>query len=49
MITTLDISAAHASFSEVIARIEQGESVILTQSGLPVARLIPYSANTAAS
>lgn len=49
MTTTPEISDAHASFSEVIARIEQGESVILTQSGLPVARLIRYSINTAAS
>lgn len=49
MTTTLEISAAQASFSEVIAHVEQGESVILTQSGKPVAQLIPYSADAATS
>jgi len=42
MTTILEIAAAQASFSEVIANVEQGESVILTQSGIPVARLIPH-------
>lgn len=44
MTTIIEIATAEASFFDFIARVEQGERVILTQSGIPVAQLVPYSA-----
>jgi prevent-host-death family protein len=41
MTTTLEVTAAQASFFDLIDRVEHGESVILTQSGVPVACLVP--------
>jgi prevent-host-death family protein len=46
MTTTLDIAAAQASFFDLIDRVEHGDSVILTQSGIPVAQLLPYTPTT---
>lgn len=42
MTTTLEITAAQASFFDLIDRVEHGESVILTQSGVPVACLVTW-------
>ena len=32
--------------SEVIARVKKGESVLVTERGRPVGRIVPLSANT---
>ena len=48
MTTTLEIADAEASFLDLMTKVEQGESVILTQSGIPVAQLVPYSAELGA-
>jgi prevent-host-death family protein len=36
------IDKARTHLSELVARVENGEEVVLTQSGKPVARLIRY-------
>ena len=40
---TVDIGDAKAQFSQLIARAETGEDVIITRDGVPVARIAPVA------
>lgn len=42
MSTTLNLSEAKAKFSEVVDRVNQGEDIIITRMGHPVARITRY-------
>lgn len=42
----IDISDAKASLSRLMEQVEQGEEVIIGKAGRPVARLVPYDADT---
>jgi len=37
-----NISEAKAELAELIATVEQGDEVILAESGNPVAKIVPY-------
>ncbi|MFE0752839.1 type II toxin-antitoxin system Phd/YefM family antitoxin [Inquilinus sp. NPDC058860] len=39
--TPIDISAAKTLFSQIVDRASRGESFVITQSGTPLARLMP--------
>ena len=39
--TSISIEQAQADFSAVIAKLKAGESLLITQDGKPVARLLP--------
>ncbi|NNN21532.1 MAG: type II toxin-antitoxin system Phd/YefM family antitoxin [Acidimicrobiales bacterium] len=41
MYTKVSISEAKAQLSHLIAKVEQGEEIIIARSGHPVARLAP--------
>ncbi len=41
-----NISDAKASLSKLIEQVLQGEEVIIGKAGKPVARLVPYDADT---
>jgi len=41
-----NISEAKAELSALIARVQQGDEVILAKSGKPVAKIVPYSGGT---
>ena len=41
-----NISDAKASLSKLIEQVMQGEEVIIGKAGKPVARLVPYDADT---
>ena len=43
MARTVDISDAKAQFSQLIARAEIGEDVIIARHGVPVARIVPVA------
>ena len=40
---TVDISDANAQFSQMIARVEAGEDVIVARDGIPIARTAPVA------
>lgn len=40
--TTFGVFDAKTRFSELIAGVEGGESVVITKHGKPVAKIIPY-------
>lgn len=44
--TTVNIHDAKTQFSKLIARVQQGEEVVISKAGKPVARLVP-AANVA--
>ena len=44
----MSIREANQNFSRVIAAAEQGETIIVTKSGVPVARISPQPANRSA-
>lgn len=39
--TTVNIHEAKTHFSKLIARVQQGEEVVISKAGKPVARLVP--------
>lgn len=40
--TDVGIFEAKTHFSDLVARAEKGESIVITRHGEPVARLVPY-------
>ena len=44
----MSVREANQNFSRVIAAAEQGETIIVTKSGLPVARITPQPADRSA-
>ena len=40
---TVTVQAAKASLSQLLARVEAGEEVVLTRGGRPIARLVPFT------
>ena len=39
--TTVNVQEAKTRLSDLLARVERGEEVIIARSGAPVARLVP--------
>jgi prevent-host-death family protein len=48
MSLTYNLTDAKARFSEVVDRVAEGDEVIVTRMGKPVARIIAYEAGQAA-
>lgn len=46
--TEIDASEAENTLNSLLDRVEQGEAVIITRRGKPVARLTPYRDRSAA-
>lgn len=44
--STVNIHEAKTHLSRLIERVETGEEVVIARAGRPVARLIPYRAQT---
>ena len=42
MLEMLNVHAAKTNFSKLLARVAQGEEIVIAKGGVPVARLIPY-------
>ena len=42
--TTVNVQEAKTRLSDLLARVERGEEVIIARSGSPVARLVPVGA-----
>jgi prevent-host-death family protein len=40
---TVNIHAAKTHLSQLLARVEAGEEVVLARAGQPIARLIPFT------
>jgi prevent-host-death family protein len=38
----VNIHAAKTQFSKLLARVERGEEVVISRSGKPVAKLVPF-------
>lgn len=45
--STWNVTDVGASLSELLARVEKGEEVILAREGQPVARIVPFPTSTA--
>lgn len=45
---TVPLMTANQQFSKLVREVEQGESVVITRRGRPVARLVPHSADKTA-
>ena len=43
MIEMLNVHAAKTNLSKLLARVAQGEEIVIANGGVPVARLVPYS------
>jgi prevent-host-death family protein len=41
---TINIHAAKTHLSQLLARVEAGEELILARAGHPIAKLVPYEA-----
>ncbi len=48
MVHTVSAREANQRFSEILGRAAQGESVVITRRGEPVAQLVKYGSSTAA-
>ena len=46
MPTPVNIHEAKTNFSRLLARVELGEEIIISNRGLPVAKLVPYQPST---
>ena len=46
---TVNVHAAKTHLSQLLARVEAGEEVVIARAGHPVARLIPFSGPAAPS
>jgi len=40
-LTTVNIHQAKTHFSRLISRVQQGEEIVISKSGQPVARIVP--------
>jgi prevent-host-death family protein len=47
MSLTYNLTDAKARFSEVVDRVADGDEIVVTRMGKPVARIIPYRPETA--
>ena len=45
---TVSLMTANREFTRLIRDVEQGESVLITRRGRPIARLVPHSADKTA-
>lgn len=45
MVTIKTVTEAKAQLSALLEQVDQGEQVIISRSGKPVAALVPYSAS----
>ncbi|MCY3669976.1 MAG: type II toxin-antitoxin system prevent-host-death family antitoxin [Alphaproteobacteria bacterium] len=45
---TVPLMTANQEFSKLVREVEQGESVVITRRGRPIARLVPHSADKTA-
>lgn len=43
---SLEIPESQAEFAELLRRVLQGEEVIISQAGTPIARIVPISEQT---
>jgi prevent-host-death family protein len=43
-VKSANVTEAKASLSKLLALVEQGKEVILTRAGVPIAKLVPYTA-----
>lgn len=48
MIEMLNVHAAKTNLSKLLARVAQGEEIVIAKGGVPVARLVPYACNAPA-
>ena len=39
----MNVHAAKTNFSKLLARVANGEEIVIAKDGVPVARLVPYS------
>jgi prevent-host-death family protein len=46
MSSPVNIHQAKTNFSRLLARVELGEEIIISNRGLPVAKLVPYQSPT---
>jgi prevent-host-death family protein len=46
MSSPINIHNAKTNFSRLLARVELGEEIIISNRGLPVAKLVPYQPST---
>ncbi len=44
MADTINVAEAKAKLSELLARVEAGEEIIIARAGKPIARLAPHAA-----
>ncbi|MDR1635606.1 MAG: type II toxin-antitoxin system prevent-host-death family antitoxin [Bifidobacteriaceae bacterium] len=44
MVTQLNIQDAKAKLSDLVARAQRGEDVVIARSGVPAVRLVPVAA-----
>ncbi len=42
---TINIHAAKTNLSKLIERVEQGEEIVISRNGKPVAQVVPYADN----
>lgn len=42
MIEMMNVHAAKTNFSKLLARVTQGEEIVIAKGGVPVAKLVPY-------
>ena len=40
---TTDVQQAHEQLSQLVARVAQGEEIVITTAGKPMAKLVPYT------
>ena len=38
----MNVHAAKTNFSKLLARVSQGEEIVIAKAGVPVARLVPF-------
>lgn len=48
MIEMLNVHAAKTNLSKLLARVAQGEEIVIAKGGVPVARLVPYASDAPA-
>ncbi|MEO8620233.1 MAG: type II toxin-antitoxin system prevent-host-death family antitoxin [bacterium] len=44
----MNVHAAKTNFSKLLARVANGEEIVIAKDGTPVARLVPYSSGATA-
>jgi prevent-host-death family protein len=44
--TTFNIHAAKTQFSRLVVRVEEGEEIVISRAGKPVAKLVPFRSVT---